>query len=86
MVATDGETGRGYDKNENSMYFMENGMSAHVLEQSLLGVVTRCSGCMVNGRITKASNNRVRTPPSPKTSIQSTLSSICKKVRLTSGS
>ena len=53
-------------------------MSAQMLEVSLLGVKNGSpprQGCVAIGQMTKASNKRVPTLPS-----------ICKKVRLTSGS
>ena len=62
MVATKGETGRGYGK--QFFFYVAHGknvMSAQMLEVSLLGIGTVLrleKGCVVNGRMTtrKASN------------------------------
>ena len=61
MVATDGQTGGGYDEQNVSMENMgkKNVMSAQLLEVSPLGAGTVLrleTRCLVNGQITNASN------------------------------
>ena len=62
MVATEGETGRGQDKQKVSVTYGKSVMSAQIVGgvsiiRSRNGAASR-KGCVVNGQITKERSNR----------------------------
>ena len=66
-------------------------MSAQMLEVSLLNIRSRDGapsrkGCVFNGEMTNGSNKQQMSTPAPNEAFHWTLSFMCKKFRLKSGS